>query len=211
MIYRELKIPILFLLLNSFFVSVNASEIGMPDCGRAAVGGYGPFDYTKADNFSLNIVEKVHFLPEIEALIERPGKNTVISDLDYTLRAFPNHHRALMSVAKYRIRNPWQYRGSFKSADCYFKMALDMKPDDGVVYLLYGIYKHKLKMYNDAEKYYLEALKYIPAHVEVQYNLGLLYFDKKDYVKAKEYAKKAYLQNFPLKGLEDKLKREKAW
>jgi len=199
-----------FLLFYPLYVSANNFDV--PGCGNLS-NAYGPFDYTNPYHYGqkLKIVEGAHFSPEIERLIERKGKNRVIDDLDYTLRAFPNHHRALMSVARYRILNPWKYGERFKSADCYFKRALALNPNDANVYMIYGIYKHKLKKYDEAEKLYLKALVFIPDSAELQYNIGLLYFAKQDYDKAKKFAKEAYRQNFPLKGLENKLKKNGVW
>jgi tetratricopeptide (TPR) repeat protein len=45
----------------------------------------------------------------------------------------------------------------------------------------------------------------------VYYNLGLVYFDLKDYEKALESAHKAYAGGFPLPGLRNKLERAGVW
>jgi len=205
------KILILFLLFYSSLS--NALYLDVPGCGNLE-NAYGPFDYTNPIDLAkkLAVVEKHHFRPETERLIKIRGGNEVIDDLDYTLRAFPNHHRALMAMARYRLITPWSIENPrYRSADCYFKRAIAMNPADSVVYMIYGIYKHKLKKYDDAEKLYLKALSGLSASAELQYNLGLLYFVKENYEKSREHAKKAYGLGFPLKGLENKLKKKKAW
>ena len=75
----------------------------VPGCG-VLQNAYGPFDYrdpvSKRDN--LPIVESFHFTPDVESL--RHGRSgSVLGDLRYTLRAFPNHHRALKSMARYGL------------------------------------------------------------------------------------------------------------
>jgi tetratricopeptide (TPR) repeat protein len=47
--------------------------------------------------------------------------------------------------------------------------------------------------------------------LNVHYNLGLAYFELKDYDQALEHAKRAYALGHPLPGLRDKLKRAGKW
>jgi TPR repeat protein len=51
----------------------------------------------------------------------------------------------------------------------------------------------------------------MPDNATAHYNLGLLYFDKKNYSKAKVHAEKAYALNFPLPGLRNRLKKVGKW
>ena len=75
-----------------------ASAVGEAACGPLETGGYGPYDYTNPIHFreKLPIVEGAHFDAGVESLRGHLKKNagTLDGDLDYTLRAFPNHHRA---------------------------------------------------------------------------------------------------------------------
>ena len=50
-----------------------------------------------------------------------------------------------------------------------------------------------------------------PEDYNTHYNLGLLYFDKKNFAKSKEHAKIAYDQGFPLPGLKNKLTKAGQW
>ena len=181
------------------------------DCGSLK-NHYGPFDYTDPEirAAKLPIVERFHFSPKVE----NGESSTIMGDLDYTLRAFPNHHRALYAVARYQLKHPHKPGSKYYSADCYFKRAIRFKPDDGIVYLLYGIYLHRLDKLQDALTQYQEAEKFIkegPELTELHYNLGLLYADMGDYKDAKVYAEKAYAAGYPLPGLRDKLKRAGMW
>jgi len=68
---------------------------------------YGPFDYLQRADFpgELAVVEDNHFDEGVESL--KKGMSTSpIGDIDYTLRAWPNHHRALnsaLSTVRYSI------------------------------------------------------------------------------------------------------------
>lgn len=82
----------------------------VPGCGSLQ-NAFGPFDYRdpEARGEPLRLVESAHFTPSVESLV-KGNSGTVAGDLDYTLRAFPNHHRALYSVAQYAFRGAARVR-----------------------------------------------------------------------------------------------------
>jgi Flp pilus assembly protein TadD len=184
--------------------SLPAQEV--PGCGDLH-NAYGPFDYrdpvNKRDN--LPIVETFHFTPDVESL--RQGTSgTVIGDLRYTLRAFPNHHRALKSVARYALeggRIPID--DSIPSAECYFDRAIAFRPDDAAVHVIYANFLFKKGEREDARKQYEEALRLSPESVEINYVAGLFYVETGDLEKARKLAKMAYDNGYPLPGLKKKL------
>lgn len=180
------------------------------DCGELA-NGYGPFDYTDPVDYreKLPIVEGAHFTPEVEALI-KGSTGSLWRDLDYTLRAFPNHHRALYAVARYALQ-PGSPPSDVYSPDCYFQRALAFKPDDGMVHMIYGIFLHKRSKFPEALTEYKKAVDLIPSSAEAHYNLGLLYVDLHENESAKAQAIKAYELGYPLQGLKDKLRALGAW
>lgn len=66
--------------------------------------GYGPFDYTSpTDRKHLGIVEHYHFTSDVEHL-RKGASGSIALDLDYTLRAFPNHHRALNAMMTFQLQ-----------------------------------------------------------------------------------------------------------
>ena len=93
-----------------------------PPCG-ALTNSYGPFDY-RTSKAELKIVEDYHFTPDVETL--RHGNTaTVGGDIDYTLRASPNHHRALMSMVNLAVRTKSDKPlGPRLTVDCYFDRAM---------------------------------------------------------------------------------------
>ncbi|MBK8376016.1 MAG: oligosaccharide flippase family protein [Sphingomonadales bacterium] len=191
---------------------VNA-EVNEYACGSLQ-NAYGPYDYY-SDKNRLPIVEANHFTPEVENLeggmARRAGSN-VGTDLDYTLRAFPNHPRALLSMVRYgeKTRKEKPPYASY-SVECYLNRAVRFKPDDSIVRMIYAIYLSKHGRSSEALKELNEAIRLGENSANLYYNIGLVYFDLKDYDKALTNAQSAYQMGFPLPGLRNKLKRIGRW
>ena len=166
-----------------------------------------PVDYRDPnETYKRNIVERYHFTPEIESL--QKGLNGPLpGDIHYTLIQLVNHHRALQSMANWQVKHPRKDTDEFYPADCYFERALAFTPNDALIYMIWGNYVYRIKEFDRAVLIYNRAEELAPNDPEVQYNLGLLHVELKNYDKAKEYAQKAYAQNYPLPGLRNKLKR----
>lgn len=211
-LYLVKYLPGLLMMLYALWVTpAYALNREVPGCGNLA-NAYGPYDYTDPDDIlnRLPIVERAHFTNSVETLA-KGHTGTVMGDLDYTLRAFPNHHRALMSLIYYRLRHPWLPGQPYKSAECYFQRALAFKPDDGNVYMIYGIYQYKRGKYTEAEKLYRKALEIMPENADLLNNIALLYLKRSKYALAKKYAQHAYNNGFPLHGVEKKLRQIGEW
>jgi tetratricopeptide (TPR) repeat protein len=101
--------------------------------------------------------------------------------------------------------------GANFTVDCYFDRAIRFKPDDPTVRMVYGLYLHKLNKIQPAIKELVAADQLRPNDANINYNLGLLYFDTKDYEKAMQRAKRAYALGFGLSGLKIKLQRVGKW
>lgn len=181
----------------------------VPGCGSLK-SGYGPFDYriSKAD---LRIVEEYHFTPAVEQLVGG-ATGAIGGDLSYVLRSSPNHHRALMSMVNLGVRERVEkVKGASHSVECFLLRAEAFAPDDPLVKLIFGLYflKHGQPEQGKAK---LEAAGELDSNdANVQYNLGLAYFDLKQYDRALAGAHRAYALGFPLPGLRDKLKRAGKW
>ncbi|MBK8744994.1 hypothetical protein [Propionivibrio sp.] len=193
-------------------IAANGVAVGAEDdfsCG-ALTNAYGPFDY-RSDKDKLGIVEGAHFTPSVENLT-RGNAGYIGGDLDYTLRAFPNHHRALMSVMRYGEKRHSDHPTDLRySVGCYFNRALRFRPDDDTARMIYGIYLSKKGRNKEA----LEQLNSIQTpnddNANLHYNLGLLFLKLGDQKKSLAHAQKAYQLGFPLPGLRDKLKRAGIW
>lgn len=171
---------------------------------------YGPFDY-RTHRAKLEIVERYHFTPGVEAL---QGGNTssMGGDIDYTLRASPNHPRALMAMANLALRDRTKHvHGAHYTVDCYFDRAIRFAPTDGTVYMIYGTYLFRAGEKAKALKMLEEAEATAEDNANLHYNLGLVYLDAGQYDKALVHAQKAYALGFPLPGLKNKLVAAGKW
>lgn len=174
----------------------------------------GPFDYRSATRPQKDVVEIYHFNRNVEnAVAGMTGP--VGGDLDYTLRAFPNHPRALMALVrlseKTKTAGPLPPAGLRWSVECYFERAIRLTPDDGQVRLVYGMYLIRRKDTKGAVREFEQAREQGLVSANLHYNLGLAYFDLKEFDKSAESAKKAYDLGFPLPGLRQKLERAGKW
>lgn len=214
---RMLHALVLVTLLCGAFATANQSGDDarqVMECGTLA-NGYGPFDYTDPAhvNEKLPIVEDYHFNIDVELLTGGMSSEYPGSDLDYTLRAFPNHHRALYSMANLALRDGASRLppGARWSADCYFQRAIRFRPDDATVRSIYGIYFVKLNDLDGAKEQFVRAVTLAPKNAEAHYNLGLVYEKLGDDVFALKHAKIAYKLGFPLGGLRAILQRKGVW
>lgn len=190
----------------------NGSSYAAPYCGNIA-NAYGPYDYRKRGEFANNLylVESAHFTPDVEKLLSG-ASGPVAGDIDYTLRAFPNHARALSSMARLALQSKGtKVYGMKWTFECYFDRAIRFQPDDPAPRSIYGAYLLRKGRTDDALEQLSEAVTLQPDNPSANYNLGLGYFEKKDYEQAKLYAKKAYALGFPLQGLKTKLTNVKKW
>lgn len=203
-----------FLILSFWAASVAAEVSGCPTLRH----GYGPYDYRSATTEQLALVEGAHFFPNVENLRENtphPNRGYIVvpgSEIDYTLRAFPNHHRALMAASKLALRDKTDRPNGLKaSIDCYFKSALEFRQDDSYVPMIYGIHLAKKGRTAEAIEYFDKAKLLGDDSANLHYNLGLAYFQVKRYDEALDSAQKAYAAGFPLPGLKNMLERIGKW
>lgn len=195
-----------------FISQLALSQVENSECGSLK-NGFGPYDYRTERGASLNLVESAHFTQQVEMLMNATT-GYIGGDIDYTLRAFPNHHRALMTVMRYGEKTKstkpphMQY-----TVECYFDRAIRFRPDDAITRMIYSMYLAK----NNRAPEAIQQLDIAADGAETQenpfahYNLGLNYFDLKDYDKAAIQAHKAYNMGFPQTALKEKLKSVGKW
>ena len=189
---------------------VGADLNGVPCEGDAQ--GYGPYDYVNPQHRAnhLHIVEQYHFTTAVKQLI-KGSSGTVYTDIAYTLRAFPNHHLALYSLIKLKLLNDRRSEQIKVPPECYLQRAMAFNPGDPGPHIVYGVYLHQLKRYQEAIDEYSRAEQLNSTSIELLYNKGLSYFALGDLDSAHDYAKKAYTAGFPLPGLMNKLKKKGHW
>ncbi len=187
------------------------AELGCP-LGAFPGQSVGPFDYNILSNRPLfDIVVKVHFPPGVETL-SKPATGSFASDIEYTLVRIPNHPRALQAFMRLgQMRKSERPDRSEFSVGCYLDRAIHFVPNDPVPRMLKAKHLAGQGKPDEALQVLLEAEKLIPGDANLAYNLGLVYFDLKQYGPSLDAAHRAYQAGFPLPGLRDKLKRAGVW
>jgi tetratricopeptide (TPR) repeat protein len=188
-----------------------AGAQGLEACGSIE-NAYGPYDYRTITEFQRQLVEGAHFTPQVESLQRGIGNRSLGGDIDYTLRAFPNHPRALLAMKRLGEREKRaKVRGATYPVECYFDRAVRFAPDDPAVRVVFAHYLIDRGDKAGAGKQLELVQGKVDDDANLSYNVGLAYFDLKDYARAREHAKRAYALGFPLQGLKKKLQQAKQW
>lgn len=196
-------------LVGIFGWGAAGSSYAFNACGELN-NAYGPYDYW-TDKDKLPIVEINHFTPEVEGLVK--GKSGYLAgDLDYTLRAFPNHPRALFAMMRLGEREKTERLGAAHySVFCYFDRAIRFRPEDAMARMIYGIYLAKHKKNEAALAQLQVAVQHASDNGNLHYNIGLVFFDLGKFDDALRHAHIAYRLGFELPGLRAKLERAGKW
>ena len=195
-----------------FWASAAALAADGESCGILnPAGQYGPYDYW-TDKDKLQVVEDHHFTQVVETLT-RGQEGSLGSDLDYTLRAFPNHPRALLAMMKLGVNEKTQRpAGANYSVECYFERAMRFRPSDRTVRVTYSEFLGKTGKKTEAINQLLGVQEMAgPKNPYVPYEIALLYFDLGDFEKSLAFAHSAYRQGATLEGLKNKLFKAGKW
>jgi len=180
-------------------------------CGSLDNGNNGPFDYRVERGRTLAVVEEFHFDARVEALIA--GKSGAIGqDLDYVLRAFPNHHRALATMVKLaeRTKSLQVPRAAF-SVECYFERALRFRSNDTTTRMLYASYLNRIKRGTDAESQLDRVVELAGDNAFTHYNAGLIFVELGLLDRALVQAHKALALGFTRVDLRQQLEKAGKW
>ncbi|MFC6669014.1 tetratricopeptide repeat protein [Marinobacterium aestuariivivens] len=187
------------------------SSYSLGDCGSVYDEKYGPYDYTDERQRArmLGTVERRHFTEKVRSLNKGGETGSIMGDIGYTLRKFPNHYPALMTLVKYSDYETVKYDPFVQEKiDCFFVRAIEFKPSDHRVYHIYGIYLFGKEDYKASIENYRKALD-IEDSAEVHYNIGLAYLKVGDIKSAEFHAAQAYKKGYPLSGLKNLLLDQK--
>ncbi len=190
--------------------AVRGAEPANQPCGLIYTRHYGPIDY-RVGRQALAIVEEFHFDTRVEAGI-RGINGHIGGDINYTLKASPNHHRALVTLMNVTTRaRADRLPGMEWPMECYFDRAMRFQPDDSVVRSLYGQWLFERKRPEEAERQLQRASELAADNAFSQFNIGLVYFQHGRHDLALRQAHKALAMGFPRQDLVDSLKRVNAW
>ena len=202
--------PLLAALMGCGWQNV-AAQATSQACGELE-NSFGPYDYRTERGGPLRLVESAHFTVQVETLLRGKTSTLAGQDIDYTLRAFPNHHRALLSTIKLAQKVKMnQPPGMSYSVDCWFDRAMRFRKDDVVVRMIYGDHLAKTGRLEEAHKQLDYAAQQAKDDPLSQYNLGLIYVEMKDYERALAQAHRAQALGFPRTELRERLQAAGKW
>lgn len=211
----------LLIAVSGVMLWAQVSAQTLAGCGSLA-NNYGPHDYrdwkdlpeidpVTKEMSPLQLVEGAHFIDTCEALI-KCKRGSIGADLDYTLRAFPNHHRALVAMMRYgeMTRRP-QPPDARYTVDCYFRRAVVWRPEDAIARLLYATYLNENKRVADAKVQLQEAAKHAGDNAFTVYNLGMVALDLNDVDMAVDAARRSYGAGMKHPSLRQRLQAMNRW
>jgi tetratricopeptide (TPR) repeat protein len=178
-------------------------------CGSLE-NGYGPFDYyTHRDK--LPIVERHHFTADVEFL-RKHLTGPFGADIDYTLRAFPNHPRALGAMIRLgELEQRELPAGARYSIYCYIERAIRFRPNDGNAQLMMATFLLKKGRGDEAAVHLERAVALAGDDGNLHYNLGLAFYRLQRWDEALIHAHTAYRLGFDLPGLRKLLTAAGKW
>ena len=182
-------------------------------CGSFTQSGrLEPEDYRKPTP-RLRTVEAFHFGPGVEALISPMQRGmTFGSDLDYTLWANPNHHKALLTLVRLAAREKTDKpAGSQFTVECYFARALLIAPDDVVARMTYVRYLGAQQKTTQALSNMKLVVQQAGDNPLTHLNAGLVYLELGAFEEASEQARRVAAMGFPSARLSDELIRRGKW
>ena len=187
-----------------------SAQTAFNSCGGLAAS-FGPYDYRTADVPTKRLVESAHFPPGVEALIAG-STGSVGSDIAYTLRVFPNHHRALIAMMNLGIKLKVPMApGAGYTVDCFFNRALRFRTDDAIVHIIYAKYLATYGRKPEAIKQLEIASGIEKDNGFTQYNVGLFYLEINEFDRALAQAHSAMALGFDRPALKERLVAAKRW
>lgn len=201
--------------------AIALAQEGQGGCG-SLTQSWGPFDY-RPDRYIpettygshkalVGIVEGSHFTPEVEILVRGKTSASAGPDISYTLGVFPNHHRALIAMAALGEKEKTsKANGARYSVECYFRRAIAWRADDNIARMIYANYLAKAMRANEAEQQLSVVASQAGDNALTHNNIGLIYFDMKNYEKALFHAHRAYELGLGRPDLREQLKRVGKW
>jgi predicted Zn-dependent protease len=157
---------------------------------------------------TIRIAEQYHLTKARSRISDQKwDRYSVWQELDFVLRVSPNHPIAL----DWMVRLCGQWKHPRCALDEYFEKAVAINPRVATTYVLKGIYQLKFDRPKQAVESFRTALEIDPKSTNGHYNLGLAYFDLKEYTLSNAQAQAAYALGAPFSGLREKLQAVGRW
>lgn len=189
------------------------AQSGPGPCRVLSITDEGPFDYRTHSKYSrVVLMERAHFSPQTEALLRGTSRVDIAPDLEFVFRYTPNHHRALAAFMKLALREKTDKpRTAQYTARCHFERAIDWRPDDTAVRIMFADYLLKTGQESEGLDQLGVAKQLQPDNPFTQYNVGLVYAESRKFDLALEQAHKALELDFPRTELRKMLEAAGRW
>jgi tetratricopeptide (TPR) repeat protein len=165
--------------------------------------------YKSAGTELLRSVERYHVGPAGDKLRTHQYESAW-GDIEFTLRFFPNHPQGLSLLMQLCEQRRLSACAPELLSDM-FARAVTANPEAAPTYVAQGIYLYRIKKLPEAITSLEKAATLDPDSVNAQYNLGLIYFETRQYELANAHAQRAYQLGAAFPGLRDKLKKAGQW
>jgi tetratricopeptide (TPR) repeat protein len=205
-------------------VPAQGETLGAAACGPMPLPGQTAiYDYAdQTVDWNRNNIQLIweQHLSKVDPDLAINDFQDALYQLDFALRYTPNHYWALRKLVQIQKEKPgivYDPGGGTldhpfnPTTECYFDRALRFRPKDSNLRLLFGVYYHQIRRLDQAMEQYKIAETMRPKSSEIQYNIGLIHYDRKEYQLAAERARRAYDLGYPLPGLRNKLKAAGHW
>ncbi len=185
---------------------------GLGVCGGFPPMANGPHDYRNVRDNRLRVVEHHHFTVDVENLRKGASTSVIGADIAFTLRHFPNHHRALLAMIRLaeRAKTP-QPPGSEHTVDCWLDRAVRFAQDDTVSRMIYADYLRRTDREPEALAQLDRTVAMAGENAFTHYNAGLIYLEMKQYDRAVAQAHRALSLGLPRTDLRDRLQSVGQW
>lgn len=189
--------------------AAQAQDAPVNPCGELG-NAYGPFDYRK-DKDKLAIVENSHFTPQVRALV-RGVSGPIGAELDYALRAFPNHHPVLATLERLGQKTKSERPPGLRyNIGCYFERAVRFAPDDAVARMMFAHHLGTHGQMPSAVAQLEEAASLAGDNGFTHYNVGMVFAELGQWDRALVQAHKASALGFERPDLKAMLQKAGKW
>jgi hypothetical protein len=189
-----------------------AFALQVDGCGTVGEGILVDYRMAKSEVDSVATAAAVHFTTPVETLQSGFAMKSPGPDITYTLQRVPNHYRALLSMVALGEREKTSKPlGSEYSLECWFRRGVAIFPDDNTVRMLYAQYLYKSSRNKEAEAQLSVASRQAADNAFTLNNIGLVYFDAKNYEQSLLHAHKAYALGLGNMILKEQLKSVGKW
>jgi tetratricopeptide (TPR) repeat protein len=180
--------------------------LGMPVVAFGQEGNRDYYSSNPDDRGLLATTHKFHLGPGI-ADAQKGNVSGAVSNFEFILNYFPNDPDVLNRLSEVCTKR----KVPKCDMEAWFQKALARNVDAPLTYVVLGIHLQRIGKPDLAVNALRKAVSLQPDSINAHYNLGLAYFELKDYEQANRHAQVSYALGAQVPGLKDKLVKVGKW